>query len=123
LSIKDGGDGQLLANCFAGCTQAAIFAALFRRGLWVPPEPKPEEAAPGKPEELEDGGFSGEAEETEGEAPEDPAEAATKAAAEERAKKLAAARAKFQKGWEAFDAKSALHATVDAYCDWLASPA
>jgi len=112
LSIRDH-DGALQVHCFAGCTGSAVFAALFRRGLYAPPdETVPEE--PGQPDE------GGDAEEKEGEddPAEDPAEAATRARAEEREKKVAAARAKFRHGWQAFDAQSALHSTVDAYCDW-----
>jgi uncharacterized protein (DUF927 family) len=116
LSICDR-DGALLVHCFAGCTGSAVFAALLRRGLYVPPDEAASET-PGQPDE------GGDAEETEGEeegegAPaEDPAEVATRAHAEEREKKLAAARAKFRHGWQAFGAQSALHPTVDAYCDW-----
>jgi hypothetical protein len=112
LSIKDDGDG-LLVNCFAGCTSGAVFAALHRLGLLPEDAPASESAAPEEEKDKEEEDESGEDEPLE-----DPAETATKARAEERAQKLAQARAKFQKGWAAFGAQSAMHATVDAYCDW-----
>jgi putative DNA primase/helicase len=34
LSIRDGGDGKVLVHCHAGCSQAAVIAALKDLGLW-----------------------------------------------------------------------------------------
>jgi hypothetical protein len=105
LSLKIGDDGQLLVHCFTGCAARDIYVALETEGLWPPVKSAADDSA--EPEE-----------EISGEPAEDPAEAATKARAEEKAKKLAELRARFKAGWEALDAKSALHATVDTYCDW-----
>jgi hypothetical protein len=56
LSIKDDGNGGVLANCFSGCSQSAIFAALFR-GLWIPPDTAADPAKPAeKPEAASDSG-------------------------------------------------------------------
>jgi putative DNA primase/helicase len=116
LSIKADGDGGVLVNCFAGCTTGAVFDAFRRKGLLQ------EDASTESAGDTADSGASGG--EDEGKEPEpepeseDPAEAANKALAEEREKKLAAARAKFQKGWAAFGAQSALHTVVDNYCEW-----
>jgi uncharacterized protein (DUF927 family) len=128
LSVKDGDDGQLLVHCFSGCAGPAIFAELSRRGLWAPAASTDEG---GDDDDAKDDGGGGDAaggveggdedaeeDGDEAEPAEDPAEAATRARAEAREKRLARERAKFQKGWAAFDAQSALHATVDAYCDW-----
>jgi hypothetical protein len=113
LSLKDG-DSGLLAHCFAGCSNPAIFAAMARLGYWTPPaadpEMEPKGAAPDVDVDVEGA--------VEGDEAEDPAEAATKAAVEAKAKKLAEARARFVAVWAGFDPKSALHPTVDAYCDW-----
>lgn len=35
LSLRDGDDGRVLAHCHAGCTQAAVIAALKDLGLWL----------------------------------------------------------------------------------------
>jgi hypothetical protein len=135
FAIRDN-DAGLLVHCFAGCAYGDIMAALQKRGLLpdgvtigaddingakveaesdikfdgAAPEPEAPDASDGE-------GEADEADEAE-EAAEDPAEAATKARAEEKAKKLAAGRAKFSVRWQALDAKSALHQTVDNYCDW-----
>jgi putative DNA primase/helicase len=34
LSLRDSGDGRVLVHCHAGCTQAAVIAALKDLGLW-----------------------------------------------------------------------------------------
>ena len=120
--------------CFAGCAYGDIVTALQKRGLL------PEGAAIGAddingakvkaesdikidgvaPTESEAVPPDDATEEKDGEdTPEDdPAEAATKARAEEKAKKLAIGRWRFSVRWQELDAKSALHAIVDAYCDW-----
>jgi len=133
LSIRES-DSGLLLHCFAGCDYSAVVAALQKRGLLpegvsidaddingataktaaseikIDRDAHPDhDAASDEPTEEKEG---------EDEPAEDPAEAATKARAEEQAKKLAAGRAKFSARWQALDAKSALHATVDAYCDY-----
>ena len=130
FAIRDGDTG-LLCHCFAGCSYADIMAALQKQGLLpegvsigaddingatvkAESDIKVDGAAPEAPEASDGGDETDEAEE----AAEDPAEAATKARAEEKAKKLAAGRAKFSSVWQALDTKSALHQTVDSYCDW-----
>jgi hypothetical protein len=47
LSIAEGRDGRVLVHCFAGCTVAAILAALklSPRDLFAGPPPSPEHAA------------------------------------------------------------------------------
>jgi putative DNA primase/helicase len=35
LSLRDSADGQVLVHCHAGCTQAAVIAALKGLGLWT----------------------------------------------------------------------------------------
>ena len=130
FAIRDSDTG-LLCHCFAGCGYADIMAALQKQGLLpeglsigaddingatvkAESDIKVDGAAPEAPEASDGGDETDEAEE----AAEDPAEAATKARAEEKAKKLAAGRAKFSSVWQALDTKSALHQTVDSYCDW-----
>jgi Domain of unknown function (DUF927) len=140
LSIRQS-DLGLLVFCFAGCAYGAIIAALQKHKLLpegvsigaddvngatakaaasdikidgplgpdAPGSSPTDDAATDEAADQKDG---------EDEPAEDPAEAATKARAEEREKKLAAGRARFNSRWQALDAKSALHATVDAYCDW-----
>jgi uncharacterized protein (DUF927 family) len=93
LAIRDNETG-VLVHCFAGCSFTSIMAALQKLGL-LP------------------AGVTIDADDVE-----DPAEAATKARAEEKAKKLAEGRAKFNAVWGSLAANSALHATVDTYLAW-----
>jgi hypothetical protein len=118
FAIRDTATG-ILTHCFAGCTHASIIAALQKRGLLpdgvtiaaddingakieAESDIKVDGAAsePEAPDASDGGDETDEAEE----AAEDPAEAATKARAEEKAKKLAAGRAKFSVVWQAIDA-------------------
>jgi Domain of unknown function (DUF927)/Toprim domain len=109
LSLRDY-NGALLAHCFAGCAGSSVFAALFRRGLYVPPDeatgPEADKGAQAKTEPAE----------PEAEPAADPAEAATRAAAEAAAKKLAEAMARVRGEYASLG--SAINDRVDAYLSW-----
>jgi uncharacterized protein (DUF927 family) len=136
FAIRDR-EGGLLCHCFAGCDYASIMTALRKRGLLPDGVSIAADDINGATAEAAasdikidgaattsapdgDAASDDDAEEKDGddEPAEDPAEAATKARAEEREKKLAAGRARFGARWQALDAKSALHSTIDNYCDW-----